>query len=162
VGSSSGGIGLTVIDGATGTTSLYSTPASPAVLAVNPVTNRIYVANSSGNTATVVSEESVQSIPLSVSIQALANNQTASPTPSLTFSAQSSFNPTAPLPQGVLYQVDTWQGPWLRTTGNGLTFAGITSALAPGFHIVFAYADDGQDATSTQCPAPRRFLKPEA
>ena len=44
---------VTVIDGATNLTTSVSVGASPQAIAVNPVTNKIYVANS-GGTVTVI------------------------------------------------------------------------------------------------------------
>jgi hypothetical protein len=50
----------------------------------------------------------------------------------------------------VFYQVDTWQGSWVAATnqGNGL-FTATSAALAPGLHIMYAYATDGQEASPT-------------
>jgi YVTN family beta-propeller protein len=154
VGISSGTQGLFDIDGSTGWATYFATPAGPGFPAVNPVTNRVYLANSGAGNVTILTEQSVQSIPLTATVSGLTANQTANPTPTFTFTAQSSFSPAAPLPQGVLYQIDTWQGPWTRASGNGSTFAGTTQSLAPGFHILFAFPDDGQDGTSTQVDAP--------
>ena len=41
---------MTVIDGATNTTTTVSAGHNPGAIAVNPVTNQIYVANAGGNT----------------------------------------------------------------------------------------------------------------
>ena len=47
---------VTVIDGATGATSTFMDPGAmgPIAVAVNPVTNRIYVANNGSNDVTVI------------------------------------------------------------------------------------------------------------
>ena len=52
------------------------------------------------------------------------------------------------------FQIDTWQGPWLAATGiGGNTFNATTPTLQPGVHILYAYAFDGQAATSTNAGA---------
>ena len=44
---------MTVIDGATNTTATVA-PGDPCAVAVNPVTNKIYVANDDSNNVTVI------------------------------------------------------------------------------------------------------------
>jgi hypothetical protein len=80
----------------------------------------------------------------------LSGNSTDNPTPAFTFSASSSFAPIAPPVDGLYFQIDAWQGPWIpaSSTGDG-GFSGTSPALLPGTHILYAYAADGQDATST-------------
>ncbi|MDH4209290.1 MAG: hypothetical protein OEV76_10480, partial [Anaerolineae bacterium] len=48
----------------------------------------------------------------------------------------------------IYYQVDTWTGPWLRASPAGGSGSGQTPTLLPGTHLLFAFAADGQDATS--------------
>ena len=45
---------VTVIDGATNTTTTVAAGSDPIAVAVNPVTNKIYVANRSSNNVTVI------------------------------------------------------------------------------------------------------------
>ena len=45
---------VTVIDGATNSTTTVGTGSQPFAAAVNPVTNKIYVANYNSNTVTVI------------------------------------------------------------------------------------------------------------
>jgi len=155
-----GGNNVTVIDGATNTAIANVAAGSfPYAVAVNPVTNRIYVPNQGSNTVTVITEQQVQGVPLSASITPLAGNQTETPTPNFNFVATSAFSPTAPAPQNVFFQVDTWQGPWtLATFGSSISgvllSSATTSPLQQGFHILYAYSDDGQDATSVQVDSP--------
>ncbi len=142
---------VTVIDGATNTTTTVAVGTGPSgPVAVNPVTNKFYVGNQNGDNVTVITEQQVQAIPLQANITPLADNQTGSLTPSFSFTATSTFSPFAPPPQGLFFQVDTWQGAWLAATDQGSgTFSGQTQALQPGFHILYAYSTDGQEATST-------------
>jgi uncharacterized repeat protein (TIGR01451 family) len=45
--------------------------------------------------------------------------------------------------------VDTWTGEWLKAAPAGdLTWSGTTPALLAGVHILYAFAADGQEATS--------------
>jgi YVTN family beta-propeller protein len=144
---------VTVIDGATNTTTTVA--GGPVVVgagvAVNPVTNKIYVANACSYNVTVIAEQQVQRIPLANKVKHLAGNMTTNPTPTFTFSAKNMFAPIAPAVDGLYFQVDTWQGPWraahLQNPLDG--FRGRTHPLLPGVHILYAYATDGQDGTST-------------
>ncbi len=146
---------VTVIDGATNTTFAVAAGTAPWAIAVNPVTNTVYNVNLTSGNVTVISEQQVQTVPLSASITSLPGNQTASQTPLLTFTAASTFSPSTPPPQNIFFQVDTWQGSWTRATASGgSSCTGTTTTLQPGLHIVYAYADDGQEATSTQAASP--------
>ncbi|MBV9155070.1 MAG: hypothetical protein JO097_02335, partial [Acidobacteriaceae bacterium] len=134
---------------ATNNTTTVGAGSNPYALAVNPVTNQIYVPNE-GNNVTVIAESNVQAIPLAASIAPQTNNQVTGASASFSFSASSSFSPTAPPPDGLYYQLDTWQGPWQRAANQGSNnFTATISVLAPGMHILYAYSTDGQDATST-------------
>jgi YVTN family beta-propeller protein len=64
VGSSS----VTVIDGATNATTTVGAGGAPFSVAVNPVTNKIYVANFLSNNVPLLAEEQVQTIPLTTTI----------------------------------------------------------------------------------------------
>ena len=145
---------VTVIDGATEAPIAVPVGAQPNFVAVDPATNTIYVSNYASNTVTVIAERQAQVVPLGTSIVPLPGNQTAGGSPVFTFSAQSSFSPVAPAPQDVFFQVDTWQGPWAVATGAGSSPSGTVSNLQPGFHMLYAFADDGQDATSAELDSP--------
>ncbi len=138
---------VTVIDGATNSTTTLAVGTNPNSVVVNSVTNEIYVANGASNTVTVIDEEQVQPIPLTTSITPLPNNETNNPTPSFVLDAESNLGTT---PDNVYFQVDTWQDAWSTATGSNPTFASTLTSLQPGFHILYAYATDGQEATSTQ------------
>ncbi len=140
---------VSIIDGATNTLEGVGNVALPFALAVNPVTSQIYVTNSIGGSITVITEQQVQPIPLTTTITPLAGNQTTNPTPTFTFTATSTFAPTAPPVDAVYFQFDTWQGPWIPATmAPGARFSGTAPTLSLGTHILYAYATDGQDATS--------------
>jgi YVTN family beta-propeller protein len=143
---------VTVIDGATnGTYSTLSAGSPSYGVAVNPVTNRTYIANEGinayGGIITVITEQQVSPIPLAAGITPLADNITDLLTPTFNFTASNSFT-TGPV-DNLLYQVDTWQGTWTAGTSQGAgAFSGATSTLQPGFHILYAYATDGEEGTS--------------
>ena len=134
------------LDGTTHTTNTVLGSGALS-LAVNPVTNNVYVAGSP-NTV-VISEEQVQAIPLTTTINPLAGNTTTSTTPSFGLSAASTFAPTAPPVDAIYVQFDTWQGPWTAATFTaGVGYNATAPMLSLGTHILYAYASDGQDATS--------------
>lgn len=144
-----------VIDGATNTTShvpvgIPRTTSEPFAIAVNPVTNKIYVANAGINDVTVITEQQIEPIPLLASVTSLTGNVTTSLSPSFNFMASSNFSPFATIPDNLLFQLDTRQAPWTAAASQGGdAFTGQTSPLQLGFHILYAFATDSQDATST-------------
>jgi len=141
---------ITVINGATNATETL-TPSAVQIrsAAVNPVTNTVYVPDGSSGRMIEITEQQVQDAPLFTLIDALPNNETPSANPLFTVQAESSFYPTAPMPQAVWYQFDTWQGPWSQALGTGPNFFIFSPVLTPGTHVLYAFATDGQDANST-------------
>jgi hypothetical protein len=148
---------ISVIDGASNTLALSGTSSAPATITagtrpgssvVNPITNRTYVTNFNSGNLTVITEQNVHAIPLTTAISPLPNNQSISPMPSFTFTTSSTYAPTAPTPQNVYFQLDTWQGPWLAASGSAPSFTAATPLLSFGPHIIYAYATDGQNADS--------------
>ena len=138
-----------VIDGATNTVESVAVGTEQWAIAINPFTNTIYMANEGSNNVTVITEQNVQPIPLVTTIDPLADNQTFQGQLTFDFTAASSFSPTAPTPQEVWYQFDTWEGPWLATSGAAPNFSVTTTGLPLGTHILYAFATDSQDANST-------------
>jgi len=115
-------------------------------MAIDPITNTIYVTESYFGAVTIVAEQQVQPIPLVTAITPLTGDQTTSRTPTFSFKTTSGYQPTAPTPLAVYFQLDTWQGSWTQATGTSPQFTGQTSALPLGTHVLYAYATDGQDA----------------
>jgi YVTN family beta-propeller protein len=148
---SEGSNDVTVIDGATNTATTVSAGTQPAAVAVNPVTNRVYVANAISSDATVIAEQRVWPVPLVTDIQPLAGDTSSVADPTFTFNiAGPAFTPTAPPVQQVYYQIDTWTGEW--QVASPTTSSSIWQATIPaqqnGMYVLYAYAADGQDATS--------------
>ena len=128
---------VTVIDGASNAVdATVAAGTGPRTVAVNPVTNKVYVANKNTDTVTVIEEQAVQAIPLTTTITAFPGNQTEDRTPDFAFTALSAFAPTAPPVQGVFYQLDTWQGPWLPASGAAPAFTATAATLPVGARIL--------------------------
>jgi len=146
-----GSANMTVIDGATNSTTTVAVGTYPyrISVAVNPVTNKVYVPTSTG--VTVINEQQTQAVPLTVAISPLSGNVTIGPPPTFNFTAASNYSPNAPVVNAVYFQFDSWQGKWTAASSAGApgSFTGAALALEPGTHIVYAFATDGQDATST-------------
>ncbi len=144
---------VTVIDGATNSTTAVTTGSYPSAIAVNQATGKIYVANRDAihPTVTIISERQVQPIPLSTSIGPLTANQIDQSDATFTFTAASG---TVTTPNGVCFQLDTWQTAWNAGTPSTGSYTGAVTNLQPGFHTLYAYAVDGQEATSTQAGSP--------
>jgi hypothetical protein len=87
-------------------------------VALNPVTNKIYVANQNSNNITILTEQQVQPITLTTAIAPLTDDQTTDPTLAFDFTS-SSYSPSAPPVNALYLQVDTWQGAWASATSNG-------------------------------------------
>ena len=142
---------ITVIDGTTNTFTnvMNGNAIMPVAVAVNPLTGTAYVANASSNNLTAIAPELVQAIPILTTITPLINNQTNLLVTNFNFTATNNLT-TAPI-DNLLFQVDTWQGPWLAALNQvGSNFTGSSPTLQPGFHILYAYSTDGEEATSTE------------
>lgn len=149
------GSNVQVINGADHSWHNLALGSSPVVMGANPVTNKIYVA--SGVDVTVLNgapDGPVENLPLNVSVTSLPGNVTYSATPTFDFTAQSSYSPHAPAIQNIYYQLDTCAGQWQSVTGF-VSAGDIASghgtapqALAPGPHILYAFAVDSQAAIS--------------
>ena len=126
----------------------------PTALGVNPATGQVFAALSSTNLVETIREQRTTPVPLTAAITPIVGNTTAIPNPTFVISAASTFVPTALPPRAAYVQADSWQGPWTvaTPTGNG-QFSSSALVLSPGFHTIYAYATDGQDATSVSSGA---------
>ena len=114
---------VTVIDGATNTVTTRGRRGPIRAVAVNPVTDKIYVANYGSNNVTVIDEQQVQNVPLYTYPwnDGLSNGLSCEETSGITtcyftLSPWDSFSPHATVPNSVYFQVDTWQGAWTAMT----------------------------------------------
>ncbi len=150
---------VTAIDGVTNTAFAVSdaNAQQPFAVAVNPVTNDAYVANYYSDNATAIAEQQVETNALQTTIAALMNNQSATETPSFSFTTLNGLTGTAA--DNLVYQFDSWTGSWTSAvrgtpSGNSVAFSATVAApLAPGFHILYAFATDGEDGTSVNTGA---------
>jgi YVTN family beta-propeller protein len=139
---------VTVIEGASNSTTTVSAGTKPQGVAVNPVTHKAYVANYGSTSVTVITPARMEAIPLTTDITPLPGDATWLGRPTFSLSATSTFSPTTPAVRHIYYQVDTWIGPWLKASPAGASGSGRTPTLLPGTHLLFAFAVDGQEATS--------------
>ncbi len=149
-GNNNGGNQVSVVDGLTNNVTnvtVGASPEGPTRFAVNPVTGMVYVINQSGNSVTSIGTP--PSLPLSVAINGVPSNETSITAPTIGFTAQSLFSPTAPPPQNVFYQVDSFLGTWTQATG-GPSFSATLAALPLGLHVLYAFSEDAQDTISSQ------------
>jgi YVTN family beta-propeller protein len=141
---------VTVIDGANLVTNTITPGTTPNAVAVNLATNNIYVTNLADATVTVISEEQPQPIPLTTAITPLPGNISTTATPTFTFTPETTFAPMAPPIRQVYFQMDTWEGAWTAATPKGGIYTGtVAQPLYLGTHVVYAFATDGQESTST-------------
>jgi YVTN family beta-propeller protein len=153
-GGAASGNTVTVIDGSnTGNTANITVGNGPGPIAVNPVTDEVYVMSqgsslTSGGVLSVIGNNAP--VPLTVAVTPLPGNQTASATPTFTFTAQNNLGPDAASPGHVYFQIDSLTGTWTSAAAGAGTFSGTAAILSPGLHTLYAYATDGQDATATQ------------
>jgi len=145
---------ITAIDGISNAILTIGVGSNPSDVAVNPITGKVYVANQYGNNVIAITTQPSQPAALTTAITPLPGNSTTSAIPVFTFTPTSAFTPTAPKPQHVYYQVDDLDGRWTAASGTSPTFTGPavdgSHPLSEGLHTLYAYAEDGQMATSTQ------------
>jgi len=68
----------------------------PQAVAINPVTNKIYVANDFSNNVTVIDAAPSTFMQPSNSVTMLGGNVTTNPNPTLTFTVSGAYSPTSP------------------------------------------------------------------
>jgi uncharacterized repeat protein (TIGR01451 family) len=70
--------------------------------------------------------------------------------PSFTFTVTNNYN-NGVTPNAVYYQLDTQQGQWLQATAGPAsgTFVATLSNVVPGFHVLYAFATDYDEANSS-------------
>ena len=151
---------LTVVDGSTNQV-IATIPMGAAgdvaalnnEVAADPVNGTAYALrrNAGVNNVTAVTENTLATtcIPsscLQTTIDTFDNNTVFTSTPVFGFTA-ANHSSAAPI-TGVYFQVDTMQGPWLPTTLSSGTYTG-TTFVAPGFHMLYAYATAGDDENTS-------------
>jgi len=146
VGQASGNIAI--IDGiSNAVTTVADSPAlGPSAVAVDALTGKVYVANQGSPSVSVLGAPPVSASLLAVTVQPLAGNVSSTLAPHLEFRVLGSLSAA---PRSLLFQVDTRQGTWISASLlDDKHFSGVTPALAPGFHVLYAFASDSQPANS--------------
>jgi YVTN family beta-propeller protein len=150
------GTTVTVIDGVTNLASTLTVGATPGAVGVNPLTNKIYVANqgtpTSNSTVSVIdgaTNAQAQPNTLTTTITPLSGNITNNPDQPFTFTATNTASPPVPPVTNLYFQFDGIDGPWSQATASGSgSFTGAASGLPADQHTLFAFAVDGEEATS--------------
>jgi hypothetical protein len=119
---------------------------------VDVATNRLYVLSwtflSTSRGIEVWNEPVTAPVPLDVEIA--VEPIVPGLDPVVHFSATSGFAPH-PLPiRQVFHQVDATDGVWSPTDAPGAESSATLAGLAPGTHTVYAFATDGQDASTSE------------
>ncbi len=143
----------TIIDGTNNSTSIAMAGQSPHIVSINPITNSIYALSQAG-AVTMITPSQTQSLPLNTSVTPLEENTTGSAVPRFTFTATSAYSPFAAPPRNIYFQVDTRNGVWTRainigSTATTLTARASTGTLQQGLHMIYFFASDGSDATTS-------------
>ncbi|MBK6588935.1 MAG: hypothetical protein IPG22_11625 [Acidobacteria bacterium] len=144
---------LTVIDGTNNSTTTVAVGSGSEAIAVNPITNKVYVANIGTSNVSIITPAPSNSIPLNTVAEPFPSNTTPSATPTFTLTATSTYSPTVPPPRNIYFQMDTTNGTWTRATNSGSTATTVTANAIPatlqrGLHTIYFFATDGSDATS--------------
>jgi len=164
---STAGTTVTVIDGATNATpasvnTTLTVGATPGAVGVNPLTNKIYVPNrgdpNSNSTVSVIDGATNTQAPntLTTAITPLTGDITTDPTQQFQFTATNTASPPVPPVTNLYFQFDSIDGTWSQATLTGspmpgvFTFTGKASGsgLPADQHTLFAFAVDGEEATS--------------
>jgi YVTN family beta-propeller protein len=143
---------ITDIDGfsLTGVTFSDANASAPVALAIDPTTSQIYIANNTSGNITDAAEQSIQLNEVSA-FQGPVNessNVLTTETPTVIYDSTSPANETL---DGSFFQLDSWTGAWTAATPTGTAnqySAVVTSPLAPGFHLGYAFGTDGEEGTS--------------
>jgi YVTN family beta-propeller protein len=154
----------TMATGSTPRNLLYGAPG----LAVNSITNKVYIPNDGDGTVTAINVDSHQAVPLTTAITGVVDPltvstanvfQTYNPTPTFTVNVQSQYGGsggypggtvTNPSPTQVYYAVDGANPSNLATvtTGNGANPASFSLTVSPqqfGLHTLNVYAAYGNE-----------------
>lgn len=158
------------IDGATDAFATIPTPNAGGDMAVNPANGKVYL--TAGNTNIgVITPNSLQQIPLTMSVSGVTDSQTISTTnlfqttnPSPTFTAQvtSSYTSTSgssatvnPPPTSVYYQVDggaySWTGatPTSSAGSNPASFNVCLTDIPVGLHTLYLFPAYGDESAGS-------------
>ncbi|MGC8879064.1 MAG: YncE family protein [Anaerolineae bacterium] len=140
---------LTVIDGARDRIAYAGLTVGVGTLVVVPFLDGAVTVNMAGNSLTSIPcQQNTNLIPLMTTITPLPGHTARGATVRFNFTANSGYTPIAPPVRQIYFQSDTLTGRRLRASPDGASGSGSTSSLTRGLHFVYAFAVDGQEATS--------------
>jgi YVTN family beta-propeller protein len=117
-----GSASVTVIDGATNTTTTVSVGDAPYAVGVDPVTGKIYIPNRGSDDVTVITAVSVNDTKVRAAFVRLPGDTTSLARPALTGKGVNRWTPGRTTVMGVLNRLNTAQRPWSWadiTSGGG-------------------------------------------
>ena len=140
---------LTVIDGAQDRVVYSGLILGGGAIAIVPLLDGAVTVNVSSSTVSFIrSQQNTNPLQLWTTIGELPGHTARGATVYFNFTARSDYSPTAPPVRQIYFQADTLTGRWLRATPDGASGSGSTPSLTRGLHFVYAFAVDGQEATS--------------
>jgi YVTN family beta-propeller protein len=146
---------VSIIDGVTGTISEVAAGGEPFAMAVNSLTNKVYVANSSGSNVTVISPTTALTSPPLTTTTSLTGAipglpiATANTSPTFTFALTSRYSPNTPAIRAVYYQLGSTTGVWQQARTSGVSFEATLPTLAIGDYTLYAFAIDALEGGAT-------------
>ncbi len=148
------GNSVTMIDATTNAATNIVVGNTPREIAVNQITGKVYNANQGTNSIAAITPAPTNAMPLNTTTVPQNGNTTSFSDPTFAMTATSTYSPNASPPQSIYYQMDTTNGTWSRATFVSSTATTVTATAAPtgvsvGVHIIYFFATDGSDATST-------------
>jgi DNA-binding beta-propeller fold protein YncE len=100
------------IDGESNTTTTVATGERPNTIAVNSVTNKIYVANN----VTVINAARRTANPLIVAVTPLTGDIAYGTEATFTFQVSNTYSPNTPAVLDLYFQIDHTEGTWLKAS----------------------------------------------
>jgi len=120
-----------------------------SAIAVNPLTNNVYVANKGSNDVTVIAPTFAETSFLTTAIDELPGDTTYTSSAAIDLLATSATRQCPRAWSRFYFQVDTANGVWKPASPSGSGATAFTGGLTQGLHILYAFAADAQNATST-------------
>jgi DNA-binding beta-propeller fold protein YncE len=127
-------------------------PSPGEEIAVNVATNRLYLVYPVFGAPQLLELDEPVAAPVPIDVAIAADPPTPEGSVLLHFSASTRFAPVALPIQHVYYQVDATDGPWTAAMPAGASGEALVTGLAPGPHVIHAFATDGQEATIASEP----------
>jgi YVTN family beta-propeller protein len=103
---------VTIVDGATNSTTIVAAGTTPSGIAVNPVTNRIYVANRNSDNVTVITDAPTNDTKVHAAFDRLPGDTTSFGRPTLTGKGVNRSSPGRTAMMGACNRLNTTQTAW--------------------------------------------------